>query len=297
MEIRVLNYFLAVAREQSISGAANFLHLSQPTLSRQLKELEDEFGKQLFIRGNKKITLTDEGILFRKRAEEIIDLVRKTENEMFNMNNTSIEGNVFIGTGETEAIDIIAKEIKKIQKKYPNIKFNISSDDGQDVIDNLDKGLIDFGIILCPVDTSKYNYITLPIKDTWGVLMKKDDPLAKKDYITPKDIKDRKLIISRQIHSYSQISNWFGIDINKLNIVATYNLIYNASILVKNDLGITITLDKLINTTAENSEFAFRPLYPRQELELNIIWKRYQVFSKPAEKFLEYLKKGLQSIK
>lgn len=121
--------------------------------------------------------------------------------------------------------------------------------------------------------------------------MKKDDPLAKKDYITPKDIKDRKLIISRQIHSYSQISNWFGIDINKLNIVATYNLIYNASILVKNDLGITITLDKLINTTAENSEFAFRPLYPKQELELNIIWKRYQVFSKPAEKFLEYLKR------
>lgn len=154
MEIRVLKYFLAVAREQSILGAAKYLHLSQPTLSRQLKDLEEEFGKQLFIRGTKKITLTEDGILFRKRAEEIINLVSKTETEMSSLNN-DISGCVYLGTAETENIDIIAKCIKKLRTSYPNIQFNISSDDGEDVLDNLDKGLIDFGIILCPFDKSK----------------------------------------------------------------------------------------------------------------------------------------------
>lgn len=289
MEIRVLKYFLAIANEQSILGAAKSLHLSQPTLSRQLKDLEEEFGKQLFIRGNKKITLTEEGILFRKRAEEIIELVDKTENEMANKN---IEGNVYIGTGETESIDIIAKCIKELRKKYPNIFFNFSSDDGQDVLDNLDKGLIDFGIVLCPFDKSKYNYLTLPVKDVWGILMRKDSLLAKLDFITSKDLLDRPLIISRQITNTSEFSKWLKYDLNKLNIIATYNLVYNASILVKNNLGYALTLNKLINTS-EQSDFSFKPLYPKLELEINVIWKKHQIFSKPAEKFLEKLQKSI----
>ena len=241
-------------------------------------------------RGNKKITLTEDGMLFRKRAEEIIDLVRKTENEM-NNSTENIEGNIFIGTGETEAIDIIAKIIRKMQSDYPNVCFNISSDDGQDVLDSLDKGLIGFGIVLCPVDTSKYNYITLPVKDVWGVLMRKDSQLAKKENITQKDLLDKPLIISRQINSSTLFSSWIGKSLDNLNIVATYNLVYNASILVNNGLGYAVTLDKLVNTTADNSNFVFKPLSPNLDIEINVIWKRYQIFSKPAEKFLEYLKK------
>ena len=291
MEIRVLNYFLAVAREQSISGAAKFLHLSQPTLSRQLKDLEEEFGKQLFIRGNKKITLTEDGILFRKRAEEIIELVRKTESEMTSEN---IEGQVYIGTGETEAIDIIAKCIKNIQNKHKNIFFNISSDDGQDVFDNLDNGLIDFGIVLCPFDKTKYNYLTLPKKDVWGILMRKDSPLANLDYIEPKDLINKPLIISREVPATSEFSKWIKKDIKKLNIIATYNLVYNASILVNNGLGYALTLDKLINSD-DFSNFRFRPLMPKLETEINIIWKKYQIFSKPAELFLKELEKEVDT--
>ncbi len=291
MEIRVLKYFLAVAREQTISGAANFLHLSQPTLSRQLKDLEDEFGKQLFIRGNKKITLTEYGILLRKRAEEIIELVQRTENEMTTEN---IEGNVCIGTGETEAVDIVAKCIKKMKEKYPDVFFNISSDDGQDVLDNLDKGLIDFGIVLCPFDKSKYNYLTLPIKDVWGILMRKDSTLAKLDYISPKDLIDKPLIISREVPNTLEFTKWIKKELNKLNIIATYNLVYNASILVKNGLGYALTLDKLVNTS-EYSDFRFKPLYPKLDLEINIIWKKYQIFSKPAEIFLKILQKEIDT--
>ncbi len=293
MEIRVLKYFLAVAREQSILGAAKYLHLSQPTLSRQLKDLEEEFGKQLFIRGTKKITLTEDGILFRKRAEEIINLVTKTETEMSSLNN-NLSGCVYLGTAETENIDIIAKCIKKLRTSYPNIQFNISSDDGEDVLDNLDKGLIDFGIVLCPFDKSKYHYITLPSKDIWGILMRKDSPLAKLDYITPKDLSDKPLIVSRQVSKNSEISNWLKTDLDKLNIVTYYNLVYNASILVKNNIGYALTLEGLIDTS-NSSVFDFKPLYPKLDLEINVIWKKYQVFSKSAEKFLNEVKKEIDA--
>ena len=287
MEIRTLKYFLAVTREQSILGAAK----SQPTLSRQLKELENNLGKQLFIRGNKKITLTEEGMLFKKRAEEIIDLVNKTEIEM-SSSNENINGCVYLGMAETDTINLIAKCIKKIQIKFPNIQFNISSDDGDDVITNLDKGLIDFGIVICPFDKGEYDYITLPSKDIWGVLMRKDSSLAKLDYITANDLKDKPLIISRQVQTTTEFSNWFKTDINKLNIIAQYNLVYNASILVKNNIGYALTLDKLIDTS-NPSIFTFKPLCPKLDSEINIIWKKYQMFSKPAEKFLSQIKKEI----
>lgn len=294
MEIRVLKYFLAVAREQSILGAAKVLHLSQPTLSRQLKELEEQLGKQLFIRGNKKITLTEDGMLFRKRAEEIVDLVSKTESEM-NCTNKNITGCVYLGTAETQSIDIIAKIIKKIQTHNPNIVFNIRSDDGDDVLENLDKGLIDFGVVVCPFDKNKYNYLTLPSKDIWGILMRKDSTLAKLEYITPNDLKDKPLIISRQAKKTTEFSNWIKMDIDKLNVVAQYNLVYNASLLVKNNIGYALTLDKLIDISA-SSIFDFKPLYPKLDLEINVIWKKDQVFSKPAEKFLNELQKEVRKI-
>lgn len=289
MEFRVLQYFLAVAREQSISGAAEFLHLSQPTLSRQLKDLEDELGKQLFVRGNRRITLTEEGMLLRKRAEEIVDLVKKTEDEI-TVSDETITGDIHIGTGETDAMRLIIKAAKHLKEEYPEIHYHISSDDAQDVVERLDKGLIDFGVLIGQVDISKYDYIPFPIQDTWGVLMQQDSPLAKKDYIVPEDLWDKPIIISRQVVDNSDLGKWLQHKVSSLNIVATYNLIYNGSLMVDEGLGYALCLDKLINMTG-NSHLCFRPLKPELKVNLNIVWKKYQIFSKAAEKFLEQIQR------
>lgn len=293
MEFRVLNYFITVAREQNISNAAKTLHITQPTLSRQLQDLEAELGKTLFIRGKRKITLTEEGMLLRKRAEEIINLVKKTEKEI-SLSSEIIGGDIYIGTGESDSIRIIADIILKLQKKYPNIHYHISSGDSFDVMENLDKGLIDFGILIGNIDKTKYNYITLPIKDIWGVLMRKDSPLSKKEFITPKDLKDKPLILSRQVDANSNLFNWFKSDLSNLSIIATYNLVYNASILVDKGLGYALILDKLVNVT-DTTKLCFKPLSPKLDLEINIVWKKYQIFSKASQKFLDELQKEIDT--
>lgn len=290
MELRVLQYFLAVAREQSVSGAAEYLHLSQPTLSRQLKDLEENLGKQLFIRGNRKITLTEEGMILRKRAEEILDLVQKTEREI-TLNDEVVAGDIYIGAGETDAIRILAKAARQLQEKHPGIRVHISSGDSADVTEELDKGLIDFGILFDPKDLSKYNYLNVPQKDTWGVLMRRDAPLAEKDTIRPEDLWDKPLILSRQHREGSALSMWMGKSEAELNIVATYSLLYNGSILVDEGVGYAITLDKIINT--KGSDLCFRPLSPTLQAGLCIVWKKYQVFTKAAELFLHTLQSNL----
>lgn len=291
MEIRVLRYFLAIAQEQSISGAAEVLHLSQPTLSRQIKDMEDELGKQLLIRGNRKIILTEEGIILRKRAEEIIDLIQKTENEI-TLTNEIISGNIYIGAGETDAVRSIAKIAKSLNIDYPQIHYHITSGDAVDIEDKLDKGLFDFGILLDHFDISKYNYLNLPMKNVWGVLMRRDSSLADKEYITPEDLYEKPLILSRQSIKRSELTSWFKKDISKINVLATYNLIYNASLMVDEKMGYAITLDKLINTSGK-SNLCFKPLSPKLEIGLSIVWKKYQIFSKASEKFLEKLKDTL----
>jgi DNA-binding transcriptional LysR family regulator len=284
MEFRVLEYFLAVTRAQSISAAAKELHLSQPTLSRQLKELEEEFGKQLFIRGNRKITLTEEGMLLRKRAEEIVDLVQRTENEIM-LSDETITGDIFIGTGETEGVRLITRAAKELQKDYPGIHYHIASGDAIDVIDRIDSGLLDFGILLEPVDLLKYNYLQLPVRDIWGVLMRRDSPLADKEYVAPEDLWNQPLILSRQAMNGDGLSRWLKREYSTLNIIATYNLVYNASLMVDEGLGYALCLDKLINTTGD-SNLLFKPLHPELSIGMYIVWKKYQVFSKAAEKFL-----------
>lgn len=289
MEIRVLQYFLAIAREESISGAAEYLHITQPTLSRQIKDLEDEFGKQLFIRGNRKITLTDDGMLLRKRAEEIINLVEKTEIEM-NSSDSQLNGDIYIGGGETEGIHLITKVIKDMQNEHPQVKFHLYSGNAEDVSERLDKGLIDFGLVIKPANIYKYDYIDLPATDVWGVLMRKDSPLAKLDRITVNDIKHLPVICSRQALVENETKQWFGKDYDQLNIVSTYNLLYNASIMVQEGIGYAITIDKLINTSGD-SPLCFRPLEPRSEVGLAFVWKKYQIFSKPAQHFLTMIQK------
>ncbi len=228
MEIRVLKYFIAIAREQSILAAAESLHLSQPTLSRQIKDMEEELGKQLFIRGSRKITLTEEGMILRKRAEEILDLVQKTENEI--TLSDLICGDIFIGTGETDGVRFIAKSAKMLKEQYPDIHYHIVSGDSVDIIEKLDRGLIDFAVLVGNVDISKYNYMKLPIKDMWGVLMKKDSSLAQKEFITPQDLWEKPLIVSRQAIKGNDLIQWLKKDISQLNIIAYYNLVYNASL-------------------------------------------------------------------
>lgn len=293
MEFRVLQYFLAITREETILGAAEQLHITQPTLSRQMKDLEEELGKQLFIRGNRKITLTEDGMLLRQRAEEIINLVEKTESEIM-VSDTSISGDIYIGSGETKGISLIAKVVNKCQKEYPNIKFHFYSGNAQDVADRIEKGLIDFGILIEPADVSKYDFIKLPTYDTWGVLMRKDSSLASKDSIKVEDLKTIPLICSDQTMVKNEISGWMNHDFDKLNIVAGYNLIYNASLLVEEGIGYALCLDKLINTTGD-SQLCFRPLEPRLEVGITLVWKKYQIFSRAAEYFLKILHKEFEN--
>ncbi|MDE6698528.1 MAG: LysR family transcriptional regulator [Lachnospiraceae bacterium] len=291
MELRVLQYFLAVAREQSIVRAAESLHLSQPTLSTQIKAMEEELGKQLLIRGTKgsrKVTLTDEGMILRKRAEEILNLVHKTEKEI-SLSNQVIFGDVYIGAGETDAVRFIAKAAKELYKSYPGIHYHITSGNAEFVLEQLDKGLIDFGIVFGSVDHSKYNSIPLPYKDIWGVLMRKDSPLALKETISPEDLLDKPLIISRQDNNNGALSIWTERDLSELEIVATYNLLFNASLMVAEGLGYAIGFDKIINTSG-NSNLCFRPLSPKREEGMSIVWKKYQVFSKASEKFIQEIK-------
>ncbi len=292
MEIRVLKYFITIAREQNISAAAEKLHLSQPTLSRQIKDMEDELGKQLFIRGNRKITLTEDGMILRKRAEEILDLVQKAENEIA-VSDKLISGEIIIGTGEVDGVRIVAKTAKKLSEQYPNIQYNIISGDSVDIIEKLDKGLIDFAVLVgYAIDISKYDSVNLPNKETWGVLMKNDCVLAQKEYVTAQDLWDKSLIVSRQAIKGKILTDWLEKDISQLNIIAYYNLVYNASLMVEEGLGYALCIDKIINIT-EDSNICFKPFYPNLEVGMDIVWKKYQVFSRASQKFLEALKQML----
>ena len=298
MEIRVLRYFLAVAREGNITSAANFLHVTQPTLSRQIRDLEDELGQQLLARKSRRVELTPEGMLLRKRAEEIIAMVDKTEAEFTSMENT-VTGDVYIGGGETEAVRRIATVIKELRESYPGIHYHFHSGNAQDVTERLDKGLLDFGILIQPADIAKYDYMNLPDKDIWGVIMRKDSPLAQKQAVEKNDLLGLPLICSRQVispnHAKNEFSDWFGADFEKLNIVTTYNLVFNAAIMVQAGVGYAVTLDKLANTSKE-SNLCFRPFSPKLESGLNVIWKKYQVFSPAAELFLNRLKDSAETV-
>lgn len=292
MEIRVLRYFLAIDREGSITNAANFLHVTQPTLSRQIRDLEEELGQKLFIRGSHSMTLTPEGMILRKRAEEIISMVDKTEAEFNSMENM-VSGDIYIGSGETDVIKLVAQIAYELRVSYPGIHYHLYSGNSEDVTERLDKGLLDFGILIQPADISKYDYINLPARDTWGVIMRRDSPLAEKEVIRKEDLLGVPLICSRQAISGERRGNefaeWFGEDFDRLDIVTTFNLIYNAAIMVEAGIGYALTIDRIVNT-AESSNLCFRPLEPRLDSGLNVIWKKYQVFSSAAELFLNKLR-------
>lgn len=290
MELRVLRYFLAVAQEESISGAAEYLHLTQPTLSRQLMDLEAELGKKLFIRGSRKVSLTEDGILLRKRAGEIVELVEKTESEFWGTEE-AVAGDVYIGGGESEAMRLIARAARDLHRDFPSVRYHLFSGNANDVCERLDRGCLDFGILLEPGDLKRYDYIKLPVTDVWGVLMRRDSPLAALERIHPEALRDQPLLLSRQSICKDSLSTWFGQEYASLHTVATYNLIYNASLMVEEGLGYALALDHLVNTTG-SSQLCFRPLEPRLDVALYVVWKKFQVFSKAAARFLTVLQEN-----
>ena len=283
MEIRELRYFLAVAREGNITRAAESLHIAQPSLSKQLMELEKKLGKQLLVRGKRKITLTEEGVLLRKRAEEIVELVEKTEHEI-SYDPEETMGDIYIGGSSSESVLSAAAELRK---NYPGIRFHFYSGDAMDVAERLDHGSLDFAVMLEPVDNIKYDFLSLPDRSEWGILMKKNDPLTDKKCITEDDIKNMPLIMHQRIGLQNEIAHWAGTDLESLTIAATYNVVHGSPVsFVRQGLGYFLTTRDLLAPTLD-PEVCFLPLEPKLPTQLALVWKKYAVFSNAARVFYE----------
>lgn len=284
MEIRTLRYFLAIAQEKTIVQAAKQLHITQPTLSRQMKELEEEFDKQLFIRTNRNIILTEEGLLLKSQAQRILFLVDKTE-QMMKSDLNVLAGQIHIGASETTATKLIAKAIGLIQAKHPQLHFNLYSGNAQDISDRLESGMLDFGLVIDPVNLARFDFLKLPTHDNWGLLMKKDDPLAERPHLKAADLYFLKIYCSNQEMVKNEIAGWLGGNYRGLKIVGTYNLLYNATLLVEQGTGYVLCLDN--GPSQIGSNLAFVPLYPNLQANHYLIYKKYQMFTKECEYFLE----------
>ena len=289
MDIRVLRYFLAVAREENITRAAESLHISQPSLSKQLMELEDQLGKELLIRGKRKVTLTEDGVLLRKRADEILTLVAKTEQEI-SSDSSDITGDLYLG-GNTP--DIILRAASQLRSHHPDIQFHFHSADAVDITERLDHGSLDFAVMLEPVDTVKYNYLSLPAYSEWGILMKCNDPLAELDAIPRNIVTDIPLILHQRLELQQELAHWAEVDLEQLRIAATYNIVHGSPIpFVNHGLGYFLTTRELI-APAISDDVCFRPLDPPLPLTYALVWKKHAVFSRVAVAFYEQVKEEL----
>ena len=291
MEIRVLRYFLAVVREESITRAAEVLHISQPTLSRQLAQMEDSMGVKLFSRGTRKIALTSEGILLRRRAEEILELVDKTEREIIQQQE-QVEGTVSIGCGDLKSVQILPKLIESFHERYPAVTFDLYTATADHVKDRMDRGLTDIGLLLEPVSMEKYEYIRLKEKERWVVVMHPDAPLARKEAVTPEDLADVPLILPRRLNVRSELANWFGPYYEKLHVRFTSNLPSNSSIMVHNRLAYSLIICGSVSFW-DKEKITYRPLYPELTATSVLAWKRQQPFSPAAERFITFMKEEL----
>ena len=291
MEIRVLRYFLAVAQEGSVTRAARALHLTQPTLSRQIRELEEELGQTLFSRGGRELSLTREGLLLRQRAEEIVGLAEITEKEFRSLGEKTVSGDLSLGCGESKALSFVTDALKVLQDEHPLIIPHFFSGNGEIVMDRLDKGLLDFAVLMGAENTERYYSLPLPNHDTWGLLMDKDDPMAQKKAITAEDLLDIPLILSSQSLSRDELSGWLGFPMSRLHIAATYTLLFNGSLMVRSGLGYALCFDH-IAPSGKDSPFAFRPLSPLLTSPLSLVWKQHQILPAPAEAFLAKIREA-----
>lgn len=291
MKTRVLRYFLAVAQEGSVTRAARALHLTQPTLSRQIRELEEELGQTLFSRGGRELSLTREGLLLRQRAEEIVGLAEITEKEFRSLGEKTVSGDLSLGCGESKALSFVTDALKVLQDEHPLIIPHFFSGNGEIVMDRLDKGLLDFAVLMGAENTERYSSLPLPNHDTWGLLMDKDDPMAQKKAITAEDLLDIPLILSSQSLSRDELSGWLGFPMSRLHIAATYTLLFNGSLMVRSGLGYALCFDH-IAPSGKDSPFAFRPLSPLLTSPLSLVWKKHQILSAPAEAFLAKIREA-----
>ena len=292
MEIKNLRYFLAVAREENMSKAAELLHVSQPALSKAVKSLEEELGKKLFVRHSFSIELTKEGALLRKRAEDLVSLADRIEKEFVSLDD-DLSGELYLGLAESYQIADLARQIRQMKVRYPDLHYHITSGDTEQLIDKLNSGVLDFLVIAQEPDTSVYEALEFPKKDIWGLVFPKDDPLAKKDRITVKDLKGLPLFCSMQGWE-NEIRNWAKNDFKDLELEGTFRLSYNGSLFAKERLGYLLTFDRLIDTSRD-SGLVFRPLYPTLENKLYLIWNPFQTFTRAAESFLEQIKRSFQN--
>ena len=293
MEIRTLRYFLAVAREENMTRAAEQLHVTQPTLSKTLKALEDELGKKLFTRHSFSIRLTDEGVLLRNRAEDLVSMADKITREFVTLDDIT-GGDIYLGMAESYQIRLVARAIREFRKQYPALRYHITSGDTEQVTEKLDKGLLDFAVLVEEPDRARYESLLFPQADVWGLVFRADDPLAKKESITADDLTGLPLFCSEQSWR-NDIPRWCGDRMQELRLEGSFRLSYNGSMFAREGLGYLLTFDHLVDTSPD-SGLVFRPLYPKLENSLYLIWKRYQALSPIAERFLKHLQTSFVSV-
>lgn len=287
MEFRLLKYFLMVAREENITKAANLLHITQPTLSRQLIQLEEELGVTLFQRSKHRIILTEDGMLLRRRANEIISLMEKTQQEL-TKECDDLVGEISIGCGETQNMSYLSQKIKEFHKVHPLVKFHIHSTTADEIKERIENGLLDMGLVTEPVDISKYNFFRLPQKEQWGILVHEKHRLAQKTFITPDDLINEPLIIAKRTAVQNELINWFNNSSEKLNIVATYNLILNAANMVKHQIGVALCFN--LNFDNLYQDLHFIPLFPEIKTGAVLIWKKNHIYSQTMSHFIQSIK-------
>ena len=288
MEIRVLRYFLTVVREEGINRAAEALHITQPTLSRQLAQLEEEIGVKLFHRGAKKIALTNEGILLRRRAEEILALVDRTEKELIEQDEL-VDGCITIGSGELSAVQILPDVIECFRKRYPLVTFDIFTGNADLVKEKMEKGLIDIGVLLEPIDMEKFDFIRLKDKERWVVLMRPDDPLAEKETVSAKDLKGAPLILPSRTNVQNEVVNWLSDSFQESNVLFTCNLPTNGALMVQRGLAYSLVIEGALPFW-DKEKIICRPFSPELTTNSVFVWKKQQPFSPAATKFIEYIK-------
>ena len=293
MEIRILKYFLAVAQEGNITRAAERMLTSQSNLSRQLADLEEQLGKKLFERGSRKVHLTEEGLFLQRRAQEIVDLEERTAKEIAAFDDMT-SGEVHLGGAETNTMHFVADVIRQLREKQPHVTFDLMSGSTIEMTELLDRGLLDFAVLVEPIDMKKYDYLQLPANDHFGLLMRADNPLAAKSVITPSDIQNQPLLCARQQLDGNVLNGWLGRPVEGLNVVARFNLITTPAMMVEQGLGSAVTFANLV-PTPENGTLCFRPFDPVIEARLYLVWKKHQVFTRPATVFLEEMRTAIRA--
>ena len=287
MEVRVLRYFLAVAREENITKAADMLHITQPTLSRQLAQLEDDLGVRLFERGTRRIILTNEGVLLRRRAEEIVDLIDKTERELAEQEEI-VDGTITIGWGELESVKYVASMLRAFSESHPLVRYRLYSANADHIKEQMDRGLIDIGLMLEPADISKYEFVRLGVKERWIAILCPEDALVALDEIRPEDLRGRRLIVPFRQNVRSELFNWLGDSYDEKNIICTSNMSTNSSIMVKEGFGCALVIEGSL-PYCDARELSLRPLAGLASTSV-LAWKRQQPFSPAVTKFIEFAK-------